>query len=123
MNKKEITVKIDVKVKNSKRKATFAIRELKRQIKKHFRTEDFLLDNELNNFFWKEGKKQAPSKVSVVGVKEKNKLLVFLADSKSLKDYEAKKKAEKEKKAKKAKQEKEKKEKKEEKPKKEDEKK
>jgi len=99
MNEKTVRVGIDVKAKNTKRKATFAIRELKRQVFKHFRSNDFVLDNELNSYFWKEGKSNAPSKVSITGVEDKDKLYVFLEGSEAYKAFKKSKEKPKDKKA------------------------
>jgi ribosomal protein L31E len=86
MAEKKITVGIDVKSKNKRKKAKSAITELRRQANKHFRKES-VIDNDLNNYFFKEGKTNSPSKVSIVGITKGSKVLVFLDGSESYKKY------------------------------------
>ncbi len=86
MNTKTIKVGFNVLGKNRKRRATFAMRALKREMLKHLRTTDYALDNSVNNFIWARGKAESPTKVEVTIVGDKS-LRVFLADSKELKDF------------------------------------
>lgn len=87
MEQKNIKLGIDVKSKNHKFKAVYAIRELRRQIQKHFKNVNFRIDNSLNEYFWNEGKTDAPTKVEITAVKDGSKLIAFLANSDNLNAY------------------------------------
>lgn len=95
MEQKTIKLGIDVKSKNHKFKAVYAIRELRRQIQKHFKGVNFRIDNSLNEYFWKEGKTDNPTKVEITTVKEGNELTAFLAGSPNLEAHLNKDKAKK----------------------------
>jgi len=86
MNTKNLKVGFSVEGKNRKRRATYAVRALKKQMEKHLRTTDYVLDNSVNDFIWAKGKAESPNQVELTVVGE-TKPRVFLANSKALKDY------------------------------------
>lgn len=98
---KNIKVGINVVGKHRKRRATFAIRFLRKEIEKHLRTKDYALDNSVNSFVWKRGKAESPTQVDMTVLMEKVPRL-FLANSPELKAYLEKGKEKKEAKEKKA---------------------
>jgi ribosomal protein L31E len=77
-----------------------ALNEIKKFIKKHARTENVFISNEVNEFIFKNSK-NIPRKLNAVLLKQKNKIKVYLKGSKKLE--EDKKAAEKAKETKKAK--------------------
>lgn len=103
MTEKKIRVQIDVKRDHPKHRAAYGMKELRNQIAKHFRTKDYVIDNDINTFFWKEGKSNWPTRVSLVAVEENKKLYIFLEGSEGYNKFKNKgkeTKSEKEKKAK-----------------------
>ena len=101
MDTKNIKVGINVVGKHRKRRATFAIRFLRKEIEKHLRTKDYALDNSVNSFVWKRGKAESPTQVDMTVLMEKVPR-IFLANSPELKAYLEKGKEKKEAKEKKA---------------------
>jgi len=100
MNEKKVTVKLDVKAKNTKRKANFAVKALKRQIFKHFKTNNFVIGNDINNLIWGKGKKNAPVNIELLGINKKDKLYLFLPNSEAHKEFLKEQKKSEEKKSK-----------------------
>jgi ribosomal protein L31E len=94
MSEKKVIIGIDVKLKNSKYKASYAMKEFRNQIVKHFRNKDCIIDADLNSFFWQAGKKNAPTKVPVVSVEENDKVYLFLEGSEGYKHFKNKGKEE-----------------------------
>jgi ribosomal protein L31E len=86
MNTKNIKVGFSVEGKNRKRRATYAIRALRKQMEKHLRTTDYVFDNSVNDFIWAKGKAESPNQIELTIVGD-TKPRVFLADSKALKEY------------------------------------
>lgn len=88
MQEKKITVGIDVKGKNFKHKAKHGMTEFRRQILKHFRTNDYVISKVLNEHFFAKGRANVPSKVSIIGVEKNKKLYIFLDSPEDIKNIE-----------------------------------
>lgn len=88
MQEKKITVGIDVRGKNFKHKAKHGMTEFKRQILKHFRTEDYVISKALNEHFFAKGRANVPSKVSIIGVEKNKKFYIFLDSPEDIKNIE-----------------------------------
>jgi ribosomal protein L31E len=88
MQEKKITVGIDVKGKNFKHKAKHGMTEFRRQILKHFRTNDYVISKALNEHFFAKGRANVPSKVSIIGVEKNKKFYIFLDSPEDIKNIE-----------------------------------
>ena len=71
----------EVKKTPRKKRATKAIRYIRRFLEKHTKNENIIISNELNEEIWKDGIENIPSKVKVkVSVQEDGSLLATLGD-------------------------------------------
>jgi len=94
MSEKKITIGIDVKKDHPGHRASYAMKEFRNQIAKHFRTKNYAIDSDINSFFWKEGKKNWPTKVSIVSVEDNGRVYIFLEGSEGYKKFKNKGKEE-----------------------------
>ncbi len=88
MQEKKVTVGIDVRGKNFKHKAKHGMTELRRQILKHFRSNDYVISKNLNEYFFAKGRANVPTKVSIIGVEKNKKLYIFLDSPEDVKNIE-----------------------------------
>lgn len=86
MNIRNLKVGLSIEGKNRRRRATYAIRALRREIEKHLRTTNYVFDNSVNDFIWARGKAESPTQIELTIAGDK-KLRIFLANSEPLKDY------------------------------------
>jgi ribosomal protein L31E len=88
MQEKKVIVGIDVRGKNFKHKAKHGMTELRRQILKHFRSNDYVISKNLNEYFFAKGRANVPTKVSIIGVEKNKKLYIFLDSPEDVKNIE-----------------------------------
>jgi len=88
IKEKKITIGIDVRGKNFNHKAKHAVSSLRNSIKKHFRTENYVISVAANNFIWEKGRVNKPSKITLVGTVKDGKTYLFLDTKEDLKRKE-----------------------------------
>ena len=73
---------------NFNHKAKHAITTLRNELKKHFRNKECVISPLANEFIWEKGRKNKPSKITLVSVEKNAKVYLFLDSKEDLKRKE-----------------------------------